>query len=101
MASELESDLCDTVDCGRKWLVGFNNGKTQLVLFDQCNNGWIKMDGTVLEEKSPFNMLGLSFSSKLNRGSYILSITKSTSKKIGALICPVKFFSPEIALYLC
>ena len=59
------------------------------------------MDGTVLEEKSPFNMLGLSFSSKLNRGSYILSITKSTSKKIGALICPVKFFSPEIALYLC
>ena len=35
LASELESDLRDTVDWGRKWLVDFNAGKTQLVLFDQ------------------------------------------------------------------
>ena len=34
LASELESDLRETVDWGRKWLVGFNAGKTQLVLFD-------------------------------------------------------------------
>ena len=32
LASELESDLRDTVDWGRKWLVDFNAGKTQLVL---------------------------------------------------------------------
>ena len=32
-ASELESDLRDTVGSGRKWLVDFNAGKTQLVLF--------------------------------------------------------------------
>ena len=31
LASELESDLQDTKDWGRKWLVGFNAGKTQLV----------------------------------------------------------------------
>ena len=31
LASELESDLRDTVDWGRKWLVDFNAGKTQLV----------------------------------------------------------------------
>ena len=31
LASELESDLQDTVDWGRKWLVNFNAGKTQLV----------------------------------------------------------------------
>ena len=37
MASELESDLRDTVDRGRKWLVDFNVGKTQLVSFDRCN----------------------------------------------------------------
>ena len=74
--------------------------KTQLVLFDQSNNGWIKMDGSVLEGKSSFKMLGLTFSSKLDRGSYILSITKSASKKIEASICTVKFFSLEIALYL-
>ena len=32
-ASELESDLRDTVDWGRKWLVEFNAGKTQLFFF--------------------------------------------------------------------
>ena len=38
-------------------------------------------------------MLGLTFSSKLDWGSYITSIAKTTSKKIEAL-------SPEVALYL-
>ena len=45
-------------------------------------------------------MLGLTFSSKLDWGSYIISITKTASKKIGALICSIRFLSPEIALYL-
>ena len=47
-----------------------------------------------------FKMLGLNFSSKLDRGSYIISIAKITSKKIGALICSMKFLSPKVALYL-
>ena len=38
LASELESDLRDTVDWGRKWLVDFNAGKTQLVSFDRSKN---------------------------------------------------------------
>ena len=58
------------------------------------------MDGSVLEEKSSFKMLGLTFSSKLDWGSYIISIAKSTSKKIGTLIRSMKFLSPEVALYL-
>ena len=33
LASELESDLQDTVDWGSKWLVDFNAGKSQLILF--------------------------------------------------------------------
>ena len=45
-------------------------------------------------------MLGLMFSSKLDWGSYIISMAKTTSKKIGALIRSVKFLSPEVALYL-
>ena len=45
-------------------------------------------------------MLGLTFSSKFHWGSYIVSIAKTASKKIGALICSMKFFSPEVALYL-
>ena len=58
------------------------------------------MDGSALEEKSSFKMLRLTFSSKLNWRSYIISIAKTASKKIGALICSMKFLSLEIALYL-
>ena len=58
------------------------------------------MDGSVLEEKSSFRMLGLTFSSKLDWGSYIISIAKTASKKIGSLICSMKFLSSEVTLYL-
>ena len=103
LASELQSDLRDTVDWGKKWLVDFNAGKTQLVSFDHSNsNGSIdvKMGGSILEKKSLFKMLGLTFSSKLDWGSYIISIAKTASKKIRALIRSMKFLSPEVALYL-
>ena len=73
MASELESDLRETVDWDRKWLVDdFNAEKTQLVSFDRSEDTGtidVKMDGSVLEEKLPFKMLGLTFSSKLDWGS--------------------------------
>ena len=42
------------MDWGKKWLVDFNAGKTQLVSFDQSNyNGSIdvKIDGSVLQKK--------------------------------------------------
>ena len=103
LASELESDLRDTVDWSKKWLNDFSAGKTQLFSFDRCdNNGAIdvKMDGSVLDEKSSFKMVWLTFSSKLYWGSYIISIAKAASKKIGALICCMKSLSPEVALYL-
>ena len=58
------------------------------------------MDWSILEEKSSFKMLGLTFSSKLDWGSYILSIAKTASKKIGALIRCMKVLSREVALYL-
>ena len=59
------------------------------------------MDGSLLEEKSSFKMLGLTFSSKLDWDSYILSIAKTASTKIGALIRSIKFLSPEVVLYVC
>ena len=93
----------DTVDWGKKWLVNFNPRKTQLVSFDRSNNNGsidVKMDGSTLEEKSSFKMLGLTFSSKLGWGSYIISIAKTASKKIGALIRSTKFLSPDVVLYL-
>ena len=60
----------------------------------------MKMDGSVLKEKLSFKILGLTFSSKLEWGFYIISIAKTASKKIRALIHSIKFLSPEVALYL-
>ena len=45
-------------------------------------------------------MLVLTFSFQVDWGSYIISIAKTASKKIGALIRSMKFLSPEVALYL-
>ena len=54
LSHKFESDLRDTVNWGKKWLVDFNAGKTQLVSFDRSNNNGsidVKMDGSILEEK--------------------------------------------------
>ena len=53
------------MDWGRKWLVDFNAGRTQLVSFDWSNNTGasdVKIDGSVLEEKLFFKMLGFRLS---------------------------------------
>ena len=51
------------------------------------------MEGSVLKVKSSLKMLELYFSSNLGRGSYIASIGKTASQKIGALIRSLKFLS--------
>ena len=89
---------------GRKWLFDFSVGRIQMVLLDPSNNTGaidVKMDGSGLEEKSSFKMLGLPFSSKLEWGSYIISIAKTASKKIRALIRFMKFLSLEVVLQPC
>ena len=57
------------MDWGRTWLVDFNAVKCQLVSFDWSNNTGdiddLKMNGSVLEEKLSFKMLGFTFSTKL------------------------------------
>ena len=62
-----------------------------------------EMDGSVIAEKPAGGKTlmrlifkGLTFSTKLDWGS----IAKTSSKKTGALICSMKFFSLEVALYL-
>ena len=64
------------------WLFDFSTGKTQLVLFDRPNSTVaidLNIDGSVLQEKPSFKILGLSFSTKLDWGSNIISIA---SKKL-------------------
>ena len=86
--------IYEILDWVRKCLVDFNAGKTQLVLCDQSNNTGaidVKMNGSVLEENLSFKMLGLTFFSKLGCSSYIISIAKTASKQIRALIHSMKF----------
>ena len=59
------------------------------------------MDGSVLEEKSAFKMLRLSVTSKLDWGSWVVSMAKATSRNIRALIRSMKFLPLEVVLYLC
>ena len=86
--------IYETLDWDKKWFVDFNTGKPQLVSFDWSNNNGsidVKMDGSVVEEKSSFKMMGLTFSSKFDWGSYIIFTAKTPSKKFRALICSMKF----------
>ena len=54
----------------------------------------MKMDGSVILRKIHlYKMLGLTLFTKLDWGSIF-------SRKIGALICSMKFLSPEVALCL-
>ena len=67
----------------------------KIVLFHWSNDSGVidlKMDELVLEEKSSFKMLGLSFSSKLDKGSFIISIVKTASKKLGASFYKISVF---------
>ena len=57
LTSELQSDLQDTEDMGRNWLVDFNAGKIQLILFNRSNNTGaidVKIDRSVHAEKTIF-----------------------------------------------
>ena len=58
---------------------------------------WKMMD--LFLRKLSFRMLGLTFSSNLDWSSYIISIAKTASKNIRALIRSMTFLSPEVALY--
>ena len=63
--------------------------------FDQSYNYGatdVKMDGFVFDEKSSFKMLEISFFTKMDWGSYIDSIAKTASKKIGDFTHFIKFF---------
>ena len=82
----------------------FNAGKTQLVSFDWSNNNVaidVKWMSLFLRKNHFLRCWELTFSSNLNWSSWIISIAKSASEKSGALICSMKFLSPEVAMCFC
>ena len=103
MAANLQYDLRTVVEWGEKWLVSFNSKKTQLVSFTrQRDPSWVpvSMNGGDLSEFSDLRLLGLSLHSELSWNSYIVSIAKTTSKKVGSLFRSKRFLTPEAILHL-
>ena len=87
---------------GQEMSCWFQCWKNSACLFDPSKNSGatdMKIDGSLREEKSSFTILRLSFSSKLDWGSDIIFKTKTASMKIEAFINPMRFPSPELALY--
>ena len=80
----------------------FQYWKKSTCFVRSCNTDAIdvKMEGSAVEEKPSLKIPGFSFFSKLDWGSYIISIAKTASKKIGALVHSMKFLFPEVAPYL-
>ena len=68
------------MDWGRKWLVDFNAGKTQLASFGQSNNTGA-MDVFLRKDYL------------LRCWGWLSQTAKPASKKIGALIHSMKYFS--------
>ena len=82
----------------RKWLVSMNGWKAQLFLICHSSNSSaidVMVDPSVLDEKSSFEMLGLSFFSELDLGSYINFVSK-----LDALLCSARFLPSGVTLYL-
>ena len=68
------------MDWGKKRLVDFIAGKTQLVWRNwsyKNDSIEVKMKGSILGEILSFKTMGLTFLSKLDWGSYIISIAKT------------------------
>ena len=81
---------------GRKCLLDFSAGKTQLILFDWFNNISainVKMDGSVLGKNL---LLGCWCCLSLLYWNGALTLSKTASKKIGTLIHSMKFPSLEV-----
>ena len=84
----------EKLNWGWKWLVDLNSRKLQLVSFHRFNSSGaidVQMNGSVLMEKSSIKMLQLSFSSKLDQGSYIISIARNVPKMSLDSLCSFFF----------
>ena len=90
--SVIRYPICDS---NLNWILNLNliyktlstgvRSETQLVLFDRSNNNDstdVKVDGSVLEEKSSFKMLGLTLFSKLDGARTLSLLLKLPPRKL-------------------
>ena len=73
------------MDGSKKWLVDLNAGKAELVSFDCSNSTGVidmKIDWSVLEEKSSFKILELIFFSELDWSLLLSLLLKLPPRKL-------------------
>ena len=79
------------MDWVKKLLVDFKAGKTQLVSFNQSNNNGaidVKMNGSVLEKKSSYELWGCLSLLNLIRALTLSLLLKLTPKKLEPRFVP-------------
>ena len=89
----------DTVDWGRKWLVDFNAGETQLVSFEGSSWCYWRENEWVCSWWKIICWVWLSLPNWIGALTLFL-LLKLPPRKTGALIRSIKFISLEVALYL-
>ena len=88
MHMSLSEDLQIILDWGTKNLVQFNASKTKSCSLSHKksnNTHTIFMNGTSLQNKESFNLVGVSFKHDLSWLRHITSIATSAAKKLGFL----------------
>ena len=111
--TQLRQQLCDVMnkdlqtiaDWGTDWLVSFNSSKTQSVLHSRRRNREssqpsLQMSNSTLQDQPSVSLLGLTVSSDLSWKSYIQSISKKASQRIGSLYRASRYLHPQSTLYL-
>ena len=99
--------ICDN---NLNWLLNLNliyqtlstGVKSGLLILMLGKRSWFRLTGLITMVLLMLKWMGLFLRKNhlLRYCSYIVSIAKTASKKIGSLIRPMKFLSPEFALYL-
>ena len=101
-ASELNLNY-ETIEWGRKWLVDFNAGKTQLVSFDQSKNTGaidVKMDGSVLGENHLLKYWGWIFLINRTRTLALSILLKPPPRNLEPWFVLWRFFSWSFSVSL-
>jgi hypothetical protein len=100
----INRDLAQIVNWGIINLVNFNCSKTQAIVIsrrkDTDHFPLLKMDGSVLQIKSTFNILGVTVTDSLCWSSHIKSICRAASRRLGILFRAKKLFSSVQRLVL-
>ena len=96
MHMSLSEDLQIILDWGTKNLVKFDASKTQSCSLSQkksTNIHPIFRNGTSLQNKESFDLVGVAFQHDLSWHGHITSIATSAAKKLGFLFRALRYFS--------